>query len=163
MLPIVERELVKNRGWTTMDDAAEYYSIAQVTPGVIAVNMCTFIGYKKAGVAGGILATAAFLAPSVILVIILSLTLSNFARHPAVERCMMGIRVAVTALVLSTVITLVKNAIKDYRQAALCVLCLAFSFVWKANPAVLIIASGAAGFLFYSRGGGARTKPGDEK
>ena len=66
MVPVLERELIKKKGWITMTEVMDYYTIAQVTPGIIAVNISTFIGYKRRGAAGGGAATVAFILPGVV-------------------------------------------------------------------------------------------------
>ena len=72
MLPILQREVVENRRWTTEDELMDYYAIGQCTPGVIAVNTATFIGYKTHGILGGIAATAGMITPSLIIITIIA-------------------------------------------------------------------------------------------
>jgi chromate transporter len=107
MVPVLERELIDKRGWLTMDEVMDYYTIAQVTPGIIAVNISTFVGYKRKGIAGGILATMGFILPGVLLMTVISLFISRFAEYPAVRHVFAGIRIAVGALILDTVRKLV--------------------------------------------------------
>ena len=64
MLPILQREVVENKGWATDEELTDYFAIGQCTPGVIAVNTATFIGQKRAGIAGGIVATLGVVFPS---------------------------------------------------------------------------------------------------
>ncbi|MBP5747499.1 MAG: chromate transporter, partial [Treponema sp.] len=66
MLPVLDRELAQKKKWVTGDDLLDYYAVSQVTPGVIAVNVSTFVGARKAGVAGGVAATAGVVSPSII-------------------------------------------------------------------------------------------------
>ena len=68
MLPILERVLVNDKNWTTQDDLLDYYSIAQTTPGIIAVNVATFVGHKLKGIAGGFSATLGMVTPSLIII-----------------------------------------------------------------------------------------------
>ena len=72
MLPILQREVVENRHWATEDELMDYYAIGQCTPGVIAVNTSTFIGYKTHGILGGIAATAGMITPSLIIITIIA-------------------------------------------------------------------------------------------
>ena len=95
-----------------MDEAMDYYTIAQVTPGIIAVNVSTFVGYKRKGVIGGTLATIGFVVPGAALVTAVALCLTRFAGYPAVKHAFAGIRVAVAALILDTVIKLCKGLFK---------------------------------------------------
>ena len=79
MLPIIQREIVEKRKWATEEEVMDYYAIGQCTPGIIAVNTSTFIGYKRAGVLGGIFATLGFVAPSLVIITIIAACLQNFA------------------------------------------------------------------------------------
>jgi chromate transporter len=149
MLPVLERELIRKRGWTNMDEVMDYYTLAQVTPGIIAVNVSTFIGYKRKGPLGGIIATIGFILPGIILVTLIAVFLKSFAGIPAVKHAFVGIRVAVGALILDTVIKLLKGIFKDIKGVILFVLAFLFSAVWSASPVLIICAAGVAGFFLY--------------
>ena len=79
MLPIIQKEVVEKRKWATEQEVADYYAIGQCTPGVIAVNTATFIGYKNKGILGGIVATLGVVFPSIIIISIIAMFISNFA------------------------------------------------------------------------------------
>ena len=79
MLPMLQREVVERRGWATEEELADYYAIGQCTPGVIAVNTATFIGYRQAGVIGGIFATLGVVFPSLVIITVIAAFLTNFA------------------------------------------------------------------------------------
>ena len=85
MIPILEREIVDRHGWATEEELMDYYAVGQCTPGVIAVNTATFIGYKVAGTAGGIAATIGVIFPSMVIITIIAGILTNFAEVPAVK------------------------------------------------------------------------------
>jgi chromate transporter len=149
MIPVVERELIKKKGWVDMDEVMNYYAIAQVTPGIIAVNLSTFVGYKLKGPVGGILATIGFVLPGLVFVTLVAICLDNFADVSAVRHAFAGIRVAVGALILDTVIKAVKGVFRNWKSLAVYSIVLALSFVWSVSPALLIVASGIAGFLAF--------------
>jgi chromate transporter len=149
MLPVLERELIKKKGWLTMDEVMDYYTIAQVTPGIIAVNVSTFVGCKRKGVLGGFLATAGFVLPGVLLMVIVSLFVRRFAELPVVRHAFAGIRVAVGALVLDTVVKLVKGVFKEVRGIVLFVTAFCLSAALSASPVLIIAAAGVAGFFLY--------------
>ena len=71
MLPLLSRELVDKRGWTTNAELADYYAIGQCTPGAIAVNVSTFIGFKRKGTFGGMVATLGFISPAFIIIFLI--------------------------------------------------------------------------------------------
>ncbi|GHV50014.1 chromate transporter [Spirochaetia bacterium] len=155
MIPVVERELIKKKNWTDMDEVMNYYTIAQVTPGIIAVNLSTFIGYKRKGPLGGFLATLGFVLPGVVFITIIAICLNNFADLPAVQHAFTGIRVAVGALILDTVIKMVKGVFKNWKALIIYVIAFALSAVstltdvWNVSPVLLVVASGVLGLLVF--------------
>jgi chromate transporter len=149
MIPVVERELIRGKGWTTMEEVMDYYTIAQVTPGIIAVNLSTFIGYKRKGPLGGIVSTLGFLLPGVILMVLVSAFIVRFAEYPAVRHVFTGLRAAVGALVLDTVIKLLKGFFRDGRAMVIFIAALALSVLFSASPALIVAGAGIAGFFLY--------------
>lgn len=113
MLPILERELADKRGWTTMDDLRDYFSIGQCTPGIIALNVSTFIGEKKAGVPGALAATAGFLTAPIAIILVIAAFLTNFAELAVVQHAFAGIRVCVCVLIVQAVLRLWKSSVVD--------------------------------------------------
>lgn len=112
MLPILQREVVEKHGWSTAEELLDCYAIGQCTPGVIAVNTATYIGYRRKGVLGSVLATAAVVLPSFIIISLIALFLRNFADNAYVQYAFMGIRVAVAVLVADSLIKLYKKGVK---------------------------------------------------
>jgi chromate transporter len=147
MIPIAERELVKKRNWTSMDEVMDYYTIAQITPGIIAVNLATFIGYKRKGYAGGILTTVGFVLPGVILIILAALLIKNFEELSVVQNAFAGIRIAVGALIIDTVIKMIKGIFKDWKAAIFFITALIISFVFKVSPMLIVLSAGVIGLL----------------
>ena len=156
MLPILERELVDKRHWTTMDDLRDYFSIGQCTPGVIALNVSTFIGEKRAGVKGALVALLGFLTGPLVIITLIAAFLQNFAEYPVVQHAFAGIRVCVCVLILQAVLRLWKKSVVD---AAALVIFLAvfilnaFSSVLpvKIPAAVLVILAGCVGMFISLR------------
>ena len=109
MLPLIQREIVENKKWSTEKEILDYYAVGQCTPGVIAVNTATFIGYKLKGIIGGIIATLGVVFPSLIIILIIAAFLQNFADLAIVQSAFAGIRVAVVALIITTVVKLLKS------------------------------------------------------
>jgi chromate transporter len=113
MLPFLEREVVEKNKWTTDTEILDYYSLAQCTPGIIAVNVSTFIGYKERGVVGAIVATLGMVFPSLIIITTIAAILTNFSDNEYVRMAFSGIRVAVCALMLNSIIKLSKKSVID--------------------------------------------------
>ena len=91
MIPMLEREIVDRRGWATSEELMDYYAVGQCTPGVIAVNTATFIGYKTAGNLGGIVATLGVVFPSLLIISVIAGIIQNFSDIPAVKSAFAGI------------------------------------------------------------------------
>jgi chromate transporter len=153
MVPVVERELIRGKGWTTMDEVMDYYTIAQVTPGIIAVNLSTFIGYKRKGPLGGMIGTLGFLLPGVSLMVIVSVFIVRFAEYPAVRHAFAGLRAAVGALILDTVVKLLRGLFKDKKAVVIFTAALALSALCSASPVLIVAGAGIAGFFLYRKGG----------
>ena len=153
MLPILERDLTEKRQWTTSEQLLDYFAIGQCTPGIIALNVSTFIGHSRKGVPGGIIATAGFLTCPIILILIISMFLTNFAEIPLVKNAFAGIRVCVCMLILQAVMNLWKKSIPDKKTlglyGVLFLLMIASPLLPVQIPAaVLVIAAGIFGICF---------------
>ena len=101
MLPILQRELVDNKGWATEEELADYYAVGQCTPGVIAVNTATFVGYNRMGWLGGTVATLGVVFPCLVIIMAIAAFLSNFMHLDVVVHAFNGVRAGVVALILS--------------------------------------------------------------
>ncbi len=152
MLPILERELVDKRHWTTMDDLRDYFSIGQCTPGIIAMNVSTFIGEKRGGIKGAITASLGFLTGPVIIILAIAMFLQNFAQMEVVQHAFAGIRVCVCVLIVQAVLRLWKKSVVDPFTLGLYIAVFALNafsglLPVKVPAAVLVILSGVAGIL----------------
>ena len=153
MLPLLERELVTKRGWTTMEELRDYFAIGQCTPGVIALNVSTFIGQKRKGVAGAVAAMLGFLTAPIAIILVIAAFLRNFAELEVVQHAFAGIRVCVCVLILQAVLRLWKSSVVDVFTMVLYAVILALSAVstftsllpFKIPAAVLVILAGLAG------------------
>jgi chromate transporter len=149
MIPVVERELINKKGWVGMEEVMNYYTIAQITPGIIGVNLSTFVGCKQKGPLGGFLATVGFVLPGVVFITGIAVFLANFADLPVVKHAFTGIRVAVCALIVDTVIKLVKGVFKNKKAIAMYALVFALSALWSVSPVLLVAAMGLLGLLVF--------------
>lgn len=145
MLPIIQREIVEKRGWATEEEVMDYYAIGQCTPGIIAVNTSTFIGYKQKGILGGFVATFGFVFPSLVIITIIAAFIQNFAHLPYVTYAFDGIRACVCALILDAVLKLGKKSIIDKWCVAICVGITVLSVFTSLSPVILVVLAGAAG------------------
>ncbi len=145
MLPMLQRELVENRKWVTEEEILNYFAIGQCTPGVIAVNTATFVGYKRCKIPGAIFATIGVVLPSMIIITIIAAVLSNFAHIPAVQHAFAGIRIAVSALIVASVIKLIKTNVKSIAQIIIAVAAFVLVAVFGQNPVFAVIGAAVAG------------------
>lgn len=152
MLPIMERELIEKRNWVTSEELMDYYAVGQCTPGIIAVNTATFVGYKRDGVPGGIIASLGVIFPSLIIITVIAAALSNFSDIPAVKSAFAGIRVCVCVLIFNAVVKLWKSAVKD--KAALVIFLFVFllSVFLDISPVVFVVLCAAAGIALTQLG-----------
>lgn len=113
MLPQLQREIVDNNKWATTEELLNYFAIGQCTPGIIAINTATFIGYKQKGISGAIVATFGMVSPSLIIISILSQVISSIEGIEIVQHAFAGLRVGVVALIAYSIINLWKQSVKD--------------------------------------------------
>lgn len=113
MLPMLKREVVVKYGWSTEEELLDIYAIGQCTPGIIAVNTATYIGYQQKGLLGSIFGTLGMVTPSIIIISLIATILRNFIDLPFVLHALSGIRIVVCALMLQTVYSLAKAGIKN--------------------------------------------------
>lgn len=153
MLPMLERECVERHGWVSREELLDYFAIGQCTPGVIAVNTATLAGSNERGAIGAAAATVGVVFPSIVIILVIAAALQNFAHIPAVQHAFGGIRVAVAALIINTVIKLIKTNAKDAFSVVLCALAFVLVAVFSASPALVVIGAALVG-LAYARIGG---------
>ncbi|RRD96100.1 chromate transporter [Clostridiales bacterium COT073_COT-073] len=155
MLPILQREIVEKHGWAKEEDLTNYYAIGQTTPGIIAVNTATFIGYRQFGMLGAIVATLGLIIPGVVIIMIIGNLIIGFSDIPAVKQAMTGIKVAVTVLILEALLKLKKNSLTDGTSKLIFLLILWLTIIFpRLSPAPLVILAGGLGFFLYRRKGG---------
>ncbi len=147
MLPIIQRELVESRDWLTDEEISDYYAIGQMTPGVIAVNVATFVGMKRKGVRGAIATTLGVVTPSVIIITVIAAVLMNFMDNAYVRHAFAGIRVAVLGLMLKTIVTLIKKGVKDWFTFLIFLATVSTIFM-PVSPAIIVFAAAILGILF---------------
>lgn len=149
MLPILERELTDKRGWVSKDQLLDYFAIGQATPGIIAVNVATFIGYTQAGVAGACLATFGVVAPSLIIISLIALVFNSITGNPLIQKALAGVNVAVAAMLCHIVWGFRKKVTDSVLSAVLCVSAFAAIVVFHVPTAAVIIATILIGVVLH--------------
>ena len=147
MMPIMQRELIEKRGWLTDEELIDYFAIGQSTPGIIAVNVATFVGYKRLGVIGGIIGTLGVVTPSWVIIMILAGAISSVDKYAVAQKALKGINVAVAALLTSVIVKFSKKTIKSVWNAVLMLTAFALIYFFKVQSVWIIIASLVIGCL----------------
>ncbi len=147
MLPIIQEEIVNKRNWATDEEVLDYYAIGQCTPGIIAVNTATFIGYKRKGILGAVIATLGLVTPSLIIITTIAKFFRHFQDYKIVQHAFAGIQVVVVALIGSTVVNMSKQTVKDWIGAILLILSFLVIVFLKLSPIIAIVISAIVGIL----------------
>ncbi len=154
MLSLIQKEVVGNKKWATDEEVLDYYAVSQCTPGVIAVNLATFIGQKKKGVLGAIVATLGVVLPSLIIITTIAAVLQNFMEYKIVQHIFGGIRVAVAVLIVNAVLSLGKKALVDRLCIGISIAALLVSVFFPSVSPIFIVLSATLVGLFTMKKGG---------
>ena len=161
-MPLIQNQVVDVHPWLTMTQFADIMTIAEMTPGPIAINSATFVGIQVAGIPGAIIATVGCILPSCVIVMTLAYIYYRFRGLKMVQGVLAGLRPAVVAMIASAGITLVIMAFYGERIVPadlsginiISVIIFAAGFLvlrkWKVNPIYVMLGAGAAGVLLYS-------------
>jgi len=153
MLPILQREVVENKGWATEEELTDYFAIGQCTPGIIAVNTATFVGQKNKGIVGGIAATLGVVFPSLVIISALAGVIDAFSHLELIQHAFAGIRVCVCVLIFNAVVKLWKKAVVDKVTLVVCLAVAACSYFLDISPVVFVLAAGTLGIALQVRRG----------
>ena len=146
MVPLIQRETVEKKKWINDDDILEIVAIAESTPGPIAVNSATFVGYKTAGVLGAAAATIGVVLPSFTIIYFISFVIDKFENNTAVKYAFSGIRAGVLALIIKALWTMSKKSAKNIISFIIT----AFAFIFAAlniNVIYIILACAVTGIV----------------
>lgn len=148
MLPLIEREIVDNKKWIDRPEFLDLVAIAQSAPGILAVNMAIFVGYKIKGTLGSVVATLGAVLPSFIIILLIALCVRGYKDNPVVARVFKGIRPAVVALIAVPVVNMGRTVCKSW--AAWLIPAVVALGVWKAgvSPVGIVLAAGLIGWLW---------------
>ena len=148
MLPLLQREIVEKKKWATEEELLDYFAVGQCTPGVIAVNTATFVGFKEKKLSGAIFATLGVVSPSLVIITVIAALLSNFAHIAAVQNAFAGIRVAVCVLILNSIVKLWKKSVVDKLTFAVFLAVFIGSVLLShVSPVVFIVAAAVLGIV----------------
>ncbi|MBW9145350.1 chromate transporter [Clostridium sp. CM028] len=149
MLPLIEREIVSTNNWITFKEFVDIIGISQMTPGPIAINSATFVGYKVSGVLGAISATLGVVSFSFILVSIANHYILKFKESYIMKAALSGMRPALIGLIISVFLSMGRESYKDIKSIIIGIIILGILLTNKLHPILVIIISGILGIVFY--------------
>ncbi|MDL2234248.1 chromate transporter [Ruminococcaceae bacterium OttesenSCG-928-L11] len=153
MLPILEHEVITNKKWIEKQEMLDYFAISQTLPGIIAVNVATFIGSKLAGFVGSVFAALGVVTPSIIVISIIAAFLSNFTDIPAVQRVMAGMNIAVAALLVQAVFSMAKGVEKDPITVTLAIAAFIAVAFFNVSSVIILLAAVVVSLIVKKRRG----------
>ena len=154
MLSLIHSEVVVRNGWITNGEFTDIVAISQMTPGPIAINSATYIGYEVAGIFGSVVATVAVCLPAMTLMMLITHFFLRLEHNRYVRGVVMGMRPVVVGMIASAALLLILphdtegQSFIDGWSWAIFAIALLLS-ARKFNPILLIVASGVAGVLIY--------------
>lgn len=148
MIPIIESDVVDKRRWVSREEFLDLIAVAQSCPGVFAINISTFIGYKLCGNKGAVTAALGAALPSFLIILFIAMFFQQFQDVPWVKACFNGIRPAVVALIAAPTFKLAKAANINFANCWIPVASAAMIWLLGVNPVFIIIAAGAGGYIY---------------
>lgn len=156
MLPMLKRELIEQRGWLTDEELLNYYAIGQSTPGIIAINTATFVGYQRAGILGAVISVLGMVTPSLVIIMSIAAFFSWFQQWPLVQKALAGMRIAVSMLLVYMVYELIRKAVTDWLGVILAITAFVVVAIFGVSPVAVVLGSAVVGLLTVGRYGGGR-------
>lgn len=153
MLPTMEKEMVEGKNWFDHEALINSFALAQSIPGIIAVNTSVLLGFKLNKIRGAIASSLGVISPSILIILIIANGYEKFAQNQYVENGLKGIRIAVLALLVSTLINLIKQSIKDYWGVILALSAFIFISFLNVSPIYIILVGIVASILIYYKRG----------
>jgi chromate transporter len=149
MLPLIEEEVIQVHNWISSTEFIDILAISEMTPGPIAINSATFLGYKVAGVFGSAVATLGVVMPSFIVMSLIFHFVYKFKESPYVDWIFKGIRPVVLGLIASAAVTVAKSTFIDIKSVIIAIVLFFFVTFKKLNPILAIVLAGGLGVLLY--------------
>ena len=149
MVSLIQKEVVVNHAWITMNEFTNIIAIAEATPGPIAINTATYVGFKVAGIGGAAIANLGLLIPAFVIIIAFVLFLRKNQNNPLLDKVLFGIKPIVVALIIGAAITLGISNIVNLQGVLLCALALGLILFTKIHPVLLILLFGILGILIH--------------
>lgn len=148
MVPLIENEIVTKRKWISKEDFIDLLAISQSAPGILAVNISIFIGYKLRGIKGSIVTALGTILPSFLIILAIALFFHRFQDNPIVERIFKGIRPAVVALIAAPTFSMAKSAKINRHTIIIPIISTLLIWLLGVSPVYIIILAGVGGYIY---------------
>ena len=152
MLPLIQKEVIDKHNWASEEEILDYYAIGQCTPGIIAVNTATFVGYYQKGIMGAVAGTLGVVSPSIIIITLIASLISNFMEIAIVQHALAGINVAVCVLMFTAIQNLWKKSIKNIGSFTIFAVALVLALFTDLSTVYLVILAAVLGVVFCKAG-----------
>lgn len=149
MIPLIQREIISVRGWLSLQEFIDIVAVAEMTPGPIAINSATYVGYRVAGVLGSAAATFGVVLPSFLVIVALARIYLKYRENPAVAGVTAGLKPGVVGLIAAAAISIGKETVTDWRGIVIGAGVAIAIKTFKVHPILAIVASAAVGILVY--------------
>ena len=145
ILAMIQQEVVSKHGWLSPGEFADVVAISQMTPGPIAINAATFIGFRQYGVLGSLLCTFGVILPSLVLMLILTLTYLKLRKRPWFQNIFKNLRLLSLGLIAAAMIMIGRGAFTDWFSVGIFVICSLIVWRWKTNPVYVLVLAALLG------------------
>lgn len=147
ILAMIQQEVVSHHSWLSQGEFTDIVAISQMTPGPIAINAATFIGYKAYGIPGSLICTFGVILPSLVLMLVLTLTYLKLRKRPWFQNIFKNLRLLSLGLIGAALILIGKGAFPDLWSVGVFVICLLVSWRWKTNPVYVLLGAALLGMV----------------
>lgn len=154
IIPLLQRELVEKKDWLSSEEVTDIFSIAQCTPGVIAVNAATYVGTRVGGVSGAICATLGVLTPPICIITLIAAFFWPYLSNPGVQHALAGLQACVCGLILMAVVQLFQSGVRKVASVFFFLAAVLLSLFTSVSPALIIAVAAICGLVVFQRKGG---------
>lgn len=149
MLPLIKKEIIEVHGWLSLKEFIDVLAVVEMTPGPVAINSATFLGYNVAGIKGAFVATLGVIIPSIVVILLIANFIERFKSSPHVDAAFVGIRPVVLGLIASASLTVAKDSIVDIKSFLLGAILFYLTSFKNLHPILVIIIAGVVGVIIY--------------
>jgi len=149
MLSMIQQEVVSIHEWVGPKEFVDIVAISQITPGPVAINMATYVGYKVNSVIGSLFATLGVITPSIIIMLIITRFFVKFKNNKYVEHAFLGLRPATVGLVAAAAILVAYGAFIDYKSILIFIGAFILSYKYKIDPILMTVIAAVVGVIVY--------------